>query len=315
MAFSRGVSVTATAEHATAADGTFSAAGATAWNGTSAHTVLASGTASVTDATSGGIPYFSSTTAEASSGLLAADSLMIGGGAGAAPFTSANLTFGPTAGQGLYVAAGTATTDVNALNLTQTWNAAGVTFEGLDYTITDTASAAASLAMRVRGGASGTTELLALTKGGALRLAADSTEKLLFGTSTTSGMGSTGTVLFFTPNNTRIFDMNGATGHFNLYTSFSVGWGTSNSTLNPDTNLSRTAAGVVGVGTGANGSTAGSLSLTNTTHAGYSQLTEMTAPAGAANSARLFTQDNGGGKTQLMVIFGSGAAIQLAIEV
>ena len=44
------------------------------------------------------------------------------------------------------------------------------------------------------------------------------------------------------------------------------------------------------------------------------QLLEGTAPAGVANSARLFTQDNGGGKTQLMVIFGSGVAQQLAIE-
>ena len=55
--------------------------------------------------------------------------------------------------------------------------------------------------------------------------------------------------------------------------------------------------------------------ISNVTHTGYAHFTEMSAPTGSANSARLFTQDNGGGKTQLMVIFGSGAAIQLAIEV
>ena len=42
---------------------------------------------------------------------------------------------------------------------------------------------------------------------------------------------------------------------------------------------------------------------------------EMTAPsAPAANGYRIFAQDNGGGKTQLMVIFGSGLAQQIAIE-
>ena len=47
----------------------------------------------------------------------------------------------------------------------------------------------------------------------------------------------------------------------------------------------------------------------------YIRYLEMTPPTGSANMATLFAQDNGGGKTQLMVIFGSGAAIQLAIEV
>lgn len=42
---------------------------------------------------------------------------------------------------------------------------------------------------------------------------------------------------------------------------------------------------------------------------------EGTAPtAGAANTYRLFAQDNGGGKTQLMVIFNTGAAQQIAIQ-
>jgi hypothetical protein len=47
----------------------------------------------------------------------------------------------------------------------------------------------------------------------------------------------------------------------------------------------------------------------------FAQFTEMTAPAaGAANTARLFCEDNGGGKTRLMVQFASGAAVQIAIE-
>jgi len=43
-------------------------------------------------------------------------------------------------------------------------------------------------------------------------------------------------------------------------------------------------------------------------------LTETSTPAGLSNTARLFSVDNGAGKTQLMVIFGSGAAQQIAIE-
>lgn len=43
--------------------------------------------------------------------------------------------------------------------------------------------------------------------------------------------------------------------------------------------------------------------------------TEQTAPAApAANGFRIFAQDNGAGKTQLMVIFSSGAAQQIAIQ-
>ncbi len=72
--------------HTTAADGTFSATGATAWN--AAH--------GVTGATSGGIPYFDSATSEASSALLAANGLVLGGGAGTAPFTDAGITYTPS---------------------------------------------------------------------------------------------------------------------------------------------------------------------------------------------------------------------------
>jgi hypothetical protein len=46
----------------------------------------------------------------------------------------------------------------------------------------------------------------------------------------------------------------------------------------------------------------------------YMELGEVTAPSGATNKARIYAVDNGAGKTQLMVIFGSGAAQQIAIE-
>lgn len=49
--------------------------------------------------------------------------------------------------------------------------------------------------------------------------------------------------------------------------------------------------------------------------ASYIEGAEQSAPAApAANGYRIFAQDNGAGKTQLMVIFASGAAQQIAIE-
>jgi hypothetical protein len=57
------------------------------------------------------------------------------------------------------------------------------------------------------------------------------------------------------------------------------------------------------------------LSLRNIIHTDYIEGTEMTAPAApAANKGRLYFEDNGSGKTRLMVIFPSGAAQQIAIE-
>ncbi len=64
-------------------------------------------------------------------------------------------------------------------------------------------------------------------------------------------------------------------------------------------------------------SSSGAVTFTGTVVMGanFHELTEMAAPgAGAANTARIFAQDNGGGKTQLMVIFNTGAAQQIAIQ-
>ena len=54
------------------------------------------------------------------------------------------ITLAATLGSGLAITAGTAGTDVNALSVTQAWNAAGVTFTGIKSTTTWTAAAAGS---------------------------------------------------------------------------------------------------------------------------------------------------------------------------
>ena len=47
---------------------------------------------------------------------------------------------------------------------------------------------------------------------------------------------------------------------------------------------------------------------------GWLELEERTAPSGLSNHARIYAKDNGSGKTQLVVIFGSGAEQVIATE-
>lgn len=227
--------------HASAADGTFSSRGAQEWN--AAHVV--------SGATVGGIPYCPTATTET---------------------TSSGLTFNATgaAGDGLAIAAGTATTDVNALNVTQTWNAAGVTFTAIKHVITDTASANGSLAFQILGGASGTTNIFSIDRAGSVAVG-NVTNSLVAGQLCTANSVrvAAGASFFW---NTRSILQSPSDGIIQMYNN----------------------AGSAGCAL---------------------DFLESTAPSGTANTARLFAQDNGAGKTQLMVIFGSGAAIQLAIEV
>ena len=81
-----------------------------------------------------------------------------------------------------------------------------------------------------------------------------------------------------------------------------------------DTAFKRNAAGVVEVNNGTAG-TWRDLKLRNLLNTEYHQMTEMTAPsAPAANSVRIYAEDNGAGKTRLMALFATGSAVQLGIE-
>ncbi|MBK8150868.1 MAG: hypothetical protein IPK58_22355 [Acidobacteria bacterium] len=72
--------------------------------------------------------------------------------------------------------------------------------------------------------------------------------------------------------------------------------------LNPDIGLARSAAGIVKITNGSTG-------------AGAMQLQEMTAPtAPATNNAIIFAEDNGSGKTRIVVRFPTGADVVLATE-
>ena len=108
----------------------------------------------VSGATVGGIAYFPTATSEAMSGR--------------------TWNASGAAGEGLAIAAGTATTAVSAFSATQTWNNAAVTFTGYSYSITDQAanagSAAASIHSQWLGGTAGATNLMKLSKGSVLTL-------------------------------------------------------------------------------------------------------------------------------------------------
>ena len=207
-------------KHLTAADGTFSATGATEWD--RAHAIV--------DAVSGGIPYFSSTTAEGTSALLASGGVVLGGGDGNPPLTSTKLSESSTAGAGLTIAAGTATTDVAALSITRTNNNAAVA-TGVKFTFTDTTSAAGFLAFQVLGGGAGSTNLFSVDKNGTV------TSPTFVGSNNLSTGGA-------------------------LYMGSDSGLGVVLG-ASQTTNLSRISNGLVGVGTGAAGSFAGRIKATS----------------------------------------------------
>jgi len=92
---------------------------------------------------------------------------------------------------------------------------------------------------------------------------------------------------------------------FRVTASNAINWSSLDNNVNSgfdDLGLSRSAAGILVL---TNGSTGG----------GSLELREQTAPAApAANNVRIYAEDNGSGKTRLMALFNTGAAVQIAIE-
>lgn len=162
--------------------------------------------------------------------------LFVGTGPVLAQSSKLTLPQPDVAGQGPTITAGIAVTAVSPLAITQTWNAAGVTFPGLTLTITDTASAAGSLGLSILGGAGGVTNLISVGKTGIVTAGLSYKISASNVTMDTSGVSI--------EDNSRI-------------TSVSTDW-----------SISRIAANVVGIGTGAAGSFAGRLKLTSAIVAG-----------------------------------------------
>lgn len=189
----------------------------------------------------------------------------------------------------LSLAGATVTTSEPLLNLTQTWNAGAVTFTGIKSNITDTASASASKLFDLQV-ASATK--FAIEKGvGGITLKGDGAGATRFN----GDSGDTLCLSFYSGEQGAVVPSTGFLGFMNN--------NSGNVSNNIDIRLTRVAAGIVGIRS------------TNTTTGGVLSFIERTAPsAPAADGCYIYAQDNGAGKTQLMALFSSGAAQQLAIQ-
>ena len=210
----------------------------------------------------------------------------------------ANLP-GPTDAVGISFT-GQSLTGSNAstmLNLAGTWDTSG-TPTAIKLNVTDTASNAASLLMDLQiGGVSrakvskvGALTLYGPSNATSCIITPDQSSALLYVYNTTNeGFGLFGNV--------------GFGRSLRLDSTVGLGWNSGGPSSGADCGFFRSAAGVVGVR--GNSSNAG----------GALEYIEQTAPsAPSADRVRIYAQDNGAGKTQLMALFSSGAAQQIAIQ-
>lgn len=107
---------------------------------------------------------------------------------------------------GITVTLGTLTADQKPISITSTRNNAAVVFSGITYTITDTASDAASMVLQVLGGAAGTTNLISVSKAGLITAPTlTSTGNIISGGNLTLGGGSNlsfnNSTTFYAPSN------------------------------------------------------------------------------------------------------------------
>ena len=120
---------------------------------------VSSGGTGLTSGTSGGIPYFSSTTAIASSAALTSGQIVLGGGAGAAPTSSSLLATSAAVTSGTYIKAIGYADTVVALGNTGTAINLDVVSGGV-FTATLTGNATITLRYPVSSGASSFTLIL-----------------------------------------------------------------------------------------------------------------------------------------------------------
>jgi len=145
----------------------------------------------------------------------------------------------------------TVTTSHPVLDLSQTWNAGGVVFDGIKLNITNTASADNSKWFDGQFG--GATKAAIMTNAGGFGIFFNGTSTNLSGMS----VNSSDQILFGFTGNTYFLVQNGGTI---LASSYVYGWSPSgNPTNGIDTGTSRIAAGVVAVGNGTGGDHTGFL--------------------------------------------------------
>jgi len=131
-----------------------------------------------------------------------------------------------------------------------------------------------------------------------------SAPQINFGTATTGiySAGATSVQMVYSGVSRLDFDFSNNAVRLDSAGQFTWSGTSGNPSASNDIGLARVAAGVLKVTNSGSG-------------AGALEFLEQTAPSAAtANSVRIFAQDNGAGKTQLMALFATGAAQQIAIE-
>jgi len=209
-------------------------------------------------------------------------------------------------------------TTVPGITVAGTLNTSGAVDGAILFgNVTDTASAAGTNLVSLQVG--GITKALVSKRGAFLTTGNSSVSDVAFGLTSSGNTAGVG-MYFGSYSEIRFAVGSGVAGlsldasHVNINSTALVSFGTVGSSYG-DIGFCRNAAGVLEI----NSATAGTyrdLKYRNIVgQTGYTEMVEMTAPAaGAANTARIYAVDNGAGKTQLMVIFASGAAQQIAIE-
>lgn len=233
----------------------------------------------------------------------------------------AGFTFNKTT-DSLYIGGATVTTNSPVIDMAQTWNASGTTFNGIRLNVADTASAAASLLMDLRVG--GNSQFSA-SKSGVVTVAsagayAFSTDLFLRRDAANTLAQRNGTnAQAFNVYNTftdasnferGVFDFTSVAGHLTIGTTKS---GTG------QTRIVRFVVGGTRVAISDGSYFQFDVDIYPTQNvimaAKYTEMAEMTAPAApAANKVRIYAEDDGTGKTRLMARFATGAAQQIAIE-
>lgn len=186
-----------------------------------------------------------------------------------------------------------------AYSVAQVWANSGKTWEAFNIEVTDTASGSASKILNCK---SGSSSLFYVSKDGVP-------------CANYNGINVSGTAAAGTETRARLSTGTGANGLLSLSSGGIVGFTSgTNAGVAPDAAIGRHESGVVEFNNGYVGNLrdwkARRGALTE-----YLDVVEMTAPsAPAANTCRLYVEDNGAGKTRLMALFPTGVAQQIAIE-
>ena len=202
--------------------------------------------------------------------------------------------------------------DPYIFNLSDAWNNVATVFKAIRMVVTDTASAAGSLLIEL---VVGSTTMFSVDKNGVVTVShSDNTEERM---SFPAGSGGGATRWGFVARTDRGFMLNANDG-FVLILHSTAGDHTGGCVINQNYQFSFSEDATSQPNAGWKRSANGVVSPTDGTIAGWGGIgygEVSAAPTAIANNAIVYAEDNGLGKTRLMVKFGTGAAIPLATEV